>query len=340
MDPKDITNRYTRNEMNDLADTLGVGSPDGYPNKEALAEVILEWWSKKKIDVAEDIDEIKSALKLIRDSKIDINVFKNNFKRLMGEKKEGQLLEMFETLEEVKKQADAIVQIDLLINSAEESLDDISNQDKRKEFEKPLKQILDRCKEGEYVDAMGDCIKLNEDIESSLRENKDLEKELVENLEKAKEKLSDLRETKIEIGHIKELIRDAVDLHKKGDFKASFEKVKESLESSESILDVYEKIEEGKSKIQGLKEKGNEIGSYIEVLKRGKKKADEKDYQYAMQLLDDALLEMERDLKVDIKEAEEKVDDTTLKVKNIYKKIVAIEKALQFIKKDLEDLNK
>ncbi len=340
MDPKEIRNQYTRKEMNDIAEILGVESPDEYPNKATLADVIKEKWSDRKGDVSRDIKEAKTVLKSYRDSEVDISPFKEEFKKLMNAHKDNQLLTMFDLIDDVKQQGNAIIELDQLIKGTKENMSNVPDDEKRNEFKKSLKSIISRCKKGGYSDVLEECKKLNDDIESHMQEHKEIEKDLLENLDKAKERLANLRETKIEIGHVKDLVRDSVDLHKKGDFKKSFEKVKESLEQSESILNVYEKIEEGKDKIQRLKEKGNEIESYIETLKRGKKKADEKDYQYAMQLLDDVLMEMETDLKEDIKEAKQSVDDISLKVKNIYRKIIAIEKALQYIKKDLEDLNK
>ena len=336
MEPKELMNQYTRKEMNGLANTLGLDSPEGFPNKEALAESMLEEWSKLK----NDIKGLKSTLKEFRDSEVDISAFKITLKSLIDNYGDENIPETLDIFNDVKEQSEQILMLNSLISGTRESIGKVKDEGKREEFDSKLTKLTEACKDGDYRMSLEECEKLKLEVDLTLKSHKKFENELLEHLEKAKEKLASLRETTIEIGHIKDLVRDAVNAHRDGNLQKSFDHVKEALESSESILKVFEKIEEGKKKVQRLKERDSEINSYLEVLKRGKKKADEKDYQYAMQLLDDALMEMERDLKDDIKEAEKKVNDTSLKVKNIYKKIVAIEKALQYVKKDLEDLDK
>ncbi len=342
MEPKDIIKNNTRKEMNHMAETLGADNPEGYPNKAALAEELIQLLEDDETHnkISGYIKDIKSTLKNARNAEFDIKNFKENFKELMNTKKEGDIFKVLDMIEDVNKQGEDIIILDGLVKNTKERIKDINGEQTREEFNEKLKDILDACGQGQYAQSKADCERLREDINTFIEEQDDYEKKLLENLDIAKERLSILRDTKIEIDHVKKLIHNAVDAHKAGDLNRSFENIEEALKCSEYILAIYEKIKEGKKQIKKIQESGKKIDDYLEVLKKGKKKADEKEYKHAMQILDDALIEIERDQEEVLKREENKINQTTLKINNIYKKIVAIEKALQHVKKDLENLNK
>ncbi len=342
MESKDIIKNNTRKEMNNIADNLGIDNPESFSNKSALAEELIRVLNDDSTSdhISSYINNIKTTLKKARDSEFDIHAFKENFKELINSKKEGDTLKVLGMIEDVNKQGEDIIVLDEAVKSTKDLIEEIVNKETRNGFEERLKERLEVCSQGEYVQPKVDCESLKKEIITFIEEQNDYEKTLMENLEIAKERLSLLRETKMEIDHVKELVHQAFDAHKAGDLKKSFKNIEEALECSEDILAIYEKIEEGKKRIQEIKESGKEIDTYLEALKQGKKKANEKEYNHAMQILDDALIEMVRDQEEVLKREENKIDQTTLKINNIYKKIVAIEKALQNVRRDLDDINK
>lgn len=354
MKPKDIKREHTRKEMNSLSEKLGIEDPTSYPNKTELAEKMIDSIEsgESEENLSETISDIRSILKEARDTEVIITDFKNDIKEINEAKKEGELLKAAEMIDPVIEKGENILFLGERIKEMNELLDEMYEGEKKEELVDRVYELYDKCDEGKYKEALEESDGLLDEIKKEVDEEKDFEDKVKESINKAKEKLSELRKTKIKIDHVKDEIRGAVQAYKEGDLEESLEKVERALEDSEIMLEIAEKLEEGRSRIEVFEEKGLEIESYVDKLKNGEKKVNNREYNHALELLDDVLDQMEgemEDIKEEEKEIEEikgeeekEIEDKDIpekKVKDIHRKIEAIEKAIKFVKKDLEDLH-
>lgn len=375
MDTKDITRKHTRKEMNSIAEDLGLENPQNYRNKAELAEAIIPLMEQeeetedetpeeevkeeevkeeevKEEEVKEeeeaedeaDHDQIREEFQRIRDiwekakkTMVDVKEFKNEAKELAAlikdeewERAEKKKNELVQTGEDILNLKDRFKKIDSLIYK-------ISSKERRKEYLEQLDDLIELTKNGDYGEALKKGNEFKGEIENKVAELEKARDELEEKIKKAKNILSDLRGTKINIGDIKEGLSVAVKAQKDGRFEEGLEKIENSLKDSEKIFEIFDKIQLGKEMISKINRKGLGIQAYLDILKNSKKKADEGDFQYSLQLLDDAIADMKTDLDEIVME-EEDIEDIDKKIKGVYKKIEAIEKALRFVKRDLDRL--
>lgn len=214
MKQADILKNHTRKELNELAGDMGIPDPNDFPNKSALADEIISVVEDKdrKDGVYQQIETIKSVLKDARTTPLDIDYFKEDFKKLMSAKKDSDLETMLDLLRDLKGEGELITRLNVELEGLEKVIAGLDDEEKE-----VFKEQLDGIFDGREP----------RDLERYIRECKDLKKIMEEQMDSTKKTQRD----------------------------------------------------------------------------------------------------------------ERKVDKNTLKIKNIYKKIVAIEKALQHVKKDLEALN-
>jgi len=349
MKPEDITNNNTRKEMNSMAEDLGIENPSSYKNKKELAEAMVPLMDEGLEEEAEEkMKEVKGLLKEVRKTSLKIDSYKEKFKELRSKKEEELYEESIDIAGELIEEGNKILESDEKVKDIRGLLKETPDGDVKEEFKRNLKSAIKDFDGGSYSPIYDELENLEQDIIEYIDKQDELEDKLTE----AKKKLSDIRETKIEIDMLKELVHDAVTANKEKDFEKGLEHVEDFLDRSEMIMEVYEKIGEAKEKVQELKEEDLEFKSYVDILKSCKKKADDGDYKYSLQLLNDAITDMDKDLEkreeieeeTEEEKSEEKevtIDDKEIdkqELKNIHRKIEAIEKALKYIKRDLEKM--
>ncbi len=354
MKPEDITNNNTRKEMNSMAEEMGIEGPEGYKNKIELAEAMVPLMDDDFEEEAEEkMKEVKDLLKKVRKTSLKIDSYKDKFKELRSKKEQELYEDSIDIADELIAEGNKIIDSNEKVKDIRELLKETPDGDVKNGFKDNLKSIIKGFDSGSYSSLLNEL----EDIEDNIVAYNDRQDELEDKLKEAKKKLSDIRETKIEIDMLKELVHDAVSANKEKDFEKGLGHVEDFLDKSERIMEVYEKIGEAKEKVQELKGEDLEFKPYLDILKNCKNKADDGDYKYSLQLLNDAITDMEKDLKEkeegeggEVKEEteEERSEENNVSIdekeidkqelKNIHRKIEAIEKALKYIKRDLEKM--
>ncbi|MFW6040823.1 MAG: hypothetical protein ACOC85_03200 [Thermoplasmatota archaeon] len=124
-----------------------------------------------------------------------------------------------------------------------------------------------------------------------------LKNEFEEKLMEAKVYLSETRYTNIDIQSVKEHVKEAVSLRKKGKYEEGIKKAEEAIETSKKILEVFEKLIDGKKIVKKLKNFGVEVEGFITRLKDVKNLADRGFYEKANSSVDDIIEEMKRKLE-------------------------------------------
>ncbi len=341
MKATDITSNHTRKEMNAMAEELGIENPSSFKNKTELAKSMAPIIEKKMEEEAipEGVVKVKSLLKELRDTEIPTDRFKDKLKDLTDSKKRGAIEEAKNLIDELVDEATYILNIDERLSELDDELESINDNELRGEVQESVEVVIKKAEKGNFDEALKE---IDQAIEytKGYRDRVETKKvELEERVEDAKKRLSELRETAISIDKIKNLFREGLNAKKEDQVDLALEKIQETIDKSIMVQDIFERLKEGKKLLQEIKNKDIAFKSYLDILKTGKKKADEGDYKYSIQLLDDAINDMNQELE-DKEELELKRDDVEKKVRHIQRKIEAIENAIKVVKKDLDDILK
>ncbi len=124
----------------------------------------------------------------------------------------------------------------------------------------------------------------------------ELKMEYEDRLEKAKIKLAETRETRLNLTYLKKELRKIVSAGKEENYREGIQQARRFIESAETMLEIYRYIEFGKEKIKEMDKKGIDYKIHLLQLKKVKKMTEEGDFIEAGELMDSALIEMEKSL--------------------------------------------
>ncbi|MFW6142150.1 MAG: helix-hairpin-helix domain-containing protein [Candidatus Saliniplasma sp.] len=224
---------------------------------------------------------------------------RNNDEREKAVEKADELLELVNKIEEISSVYEEVIDAieDVEYEEISEMMDEIHSEIQEERFDRAeelCQEVLSNVEEiKEKEEVVEEEERVTEDIEEELQEiiedEKEIEKEVTEEdfikkFDEAREALNDARKTKINIDNIKELVKKTVEARKDEDYKKGMKTAEKALELSEEVNKIYSLVEEGKSKVKKLRNKGGDVKPFLSKLREGKDLADEWKYEEAEEL--------------------------------------------------------
>ena len=248
----------------------------------------LEWVLKKAVDARNNDDREKAVEKadellgLVDKIREILPTYEKVFEAVKGLEDE-ELVEMMEKVHSKieKEQYDEAEELCQDILTKVEEIEEDESEDVE-EIPEPVKEEVSEDVEEE----------ISEDVEKEFKEVMEekspektvTEEEFLKTFDEAKEALNEARKTRINIDNIKDLIRETVEAKKSKDYDKGIKTAKKALELSNEVNEIYSFIEEGKSKIKELRNKGGEVKPFLSKLREGKELADKGDYEESKRL--------------------------------------------------------
>ncbi|MFO7792935.1 MAG: hypothetical protein R6W73_08170 [Candidatus Saliniplasma sp.] len=294
MEAKDITSENTRKEMNSISVQLGIDEPKAFPNKNKLAEEMIEVIRKQgyEEELEEKTKRVKELLRKCRETKLDLSGFKNGFKEMRNAKGSYDIPKALDLADDLIEKGEILIEIKNLVDDVREKLNDIEQKEIKSRYRDRLKKLIEGLNEGEHRSTEEGLRNLLEEIEDEYR----LKQKLEERFSVARKRLSKLRKIDADIEKLKMLVNGALRSRKRGEFRKGLEKMDEFLDQSEMMLIISDMIRRCNSNIRELKKNDLDVEQYIRELQTAKEKADSADYQYSIELLRYINTEMEDDL--------------------------------------------
>ncbi len=341
MKASEITRNHTRAEMNELAKDLGIDNPTTYSNKKELAEAMIPLMedASDELGIQEAIDDIRSSMEDLKSTELPIDSFIERFDEAVKKEKIGEFDEAIKLIDDLQKDRELIFEIREKLQVIDELIEFLGSHDIDEDGEERRDKIIEYIEHESYIHASEEAGEVLNWLEERKEDVRSMKETVDERLSQARKRLSELRDTTIKLDGVKELVKESAQAKKENKIDLALDKVDMALERSDKVEEIFDGLKEGKGLIRDIKKKGLIYKSYLDTLKTGKKKADEGDYKYSLQLLSDAI----NDMKQEIKEADEvKVEreEVEKKVRDILRKVEAIENALKIIKKDIDDILK
>ncbi len=341
MKASEITRNHTRAEMNELAKDLGIDNPTTYSNKKELAEAMIPLMedASDELGIQEAIDDIRSSMEDLKSTELPIDSFIERFDEAVKKEKIGEFDEAIKLIDDLQKDRELIFEIREKLQVIDELIEFLGSHEIDEDGEERRDKIIEYIQHESYIQASEEAGEVLNWLEQRKEDVRSMKETLDERLSQARKRLSELRDTTIKLDGVKELVKESAQAKKENKIDLALDKVDMALERSDKVEEIFDGLKEGKGLIRDIKKKGLIYKSYLDTLKTGKKKADEGDYKYSLQLLSDAI----NDMKQEIKEADEvKVEreEVEKKVRDILRKVEAIENALKIIKKDIDDILK
>ncbi len=339
MKPADITSNHTRKEMNAIAEDIGIENPSSFKNKTELANTMVPLLEEKmgEENVPDGIKEVKSILKQIRGTKISMDNYKQKMKLLVEKEKSGDINKARELLAELLERGELLVDLNDRLNVLDETLETIEDEELIREVEDSIDSVVSKPEEDIDEEALREVEEAIEYIEGYKDRIAARREELEDKIVEAKNRLSELRETSLKINEVKKEFKEGLNAKKENQIELALEKIDEALNKSQLVMDIHERLKEGKELIKKLKKHDFAFHSYLDMLKTGKEKANEGEYKYSMQLLNDAINDMHQELE-EFEKVELRREEVEKKVRDILRKIEAIENAIKLVKKDIDDI--
>ncbi len=256
---------------------------------------------EKRKQLEESIEETQERIKELRAEEISLALMEKGSDYLDKIFSKGRYKEARTIHSMLEVQLDDISDILDMIEEIREDLDDISGYTDVSDLRDRLDEAVSDGKEGLYRDSAMELYQLKEDIgrlTDQIEEKRGAIDELNDKIEEAKEIFSQVRETNIESEDIKQDIRAAVKAKGNDEYEEGLDKIDRAIEMSNQILDVYDKIDEGKDLIKEMREEGIDFEEFLDQLKEGKEKADQGNYDDAMRTLEITVDEMRGELEL------------------------------------------
>ncbi len=341
MEASDITRNHTRAEMNELAKDIGIDNPTTYRNKKELAEAMIPLMEETsdEMGIQEAIEDIRSSMDDLKATELPIDSFIERFDEAVKKEKIGEFEEAIRLIDDLQNDRELIFEIKEKVQVIDELIEFLGSHDIDEDGEERRDKIIEYIEHESYIHASEEAGEVLNWLEERKEDVRSMKETVDERLSQARKRLSELRDTPIKLDGVKELVKESAKAKKENKINLALEKVDMALERSDKVEEIFDGLKEGKELIRKIKKKGLIYKSYLDTLKTGKKKADEGDYKYSLQLLNDAI----QDMKQEIEEADElkfEREEVEKKVRDILRKVEAIENALKIIKKDIDDILK
>ncbi|MFO7990961.1 MAG: hypothetical protein R6U61_01545, partial [Thermoplasmata archaeon] len=283
-----------------------------------------------------ELDEARSKISDLRDTKIDITEIKTLLRQAVQEKKAENYEKGLELLEEIHKHSEQVFEIFDKIKECKSKILDMKDMGIAYEEEieklKEAKKIADEgdhLKSIEYLDSLHEncdeqISKKKEEEEERAAESEEeekekskIKKELDQQIKVAKDKFSQIKETKFNLDNVKNLIRISMKARKEGDYVDALNTIEDFNTKADKILKLNEKFQEAKEKIKELNKEGIDYKPYLKALKNTKEKVDNGEYEVAMSILYSTIekiqeqlhhAEVEAELEEELAVSEQKAD--------------------------------
>ncbi len=304
-----------------------------------IGSTIDETISERKQELKYEIDELGEIIEDGENKDISMEFFDTKVGKAQEAMGQEEYYKGLRILEGEIEKAEMKVQLDPMLSSIDELVDEIEQQIDVTDFENKKLEIEKEFEDGNYEESIRKANDLHEEIiqkKDELERKQELEEKYEEKLSVAKEKLSAGRDTKVNVDDVKKMINQAVQAQKDNDYDKALEKLDDAIETGDRVLRIFDMIKEGAEKVKKLKQYDLEFEEYMEHLKDCKKMADINIYDKAEMILEDALDEMDEEL---IEIGEETLEEIAEESKD---EIEAMEEELsrsyEKLRQDVEDL--
>jgi len=307
-------------------------------NKE-IESTIDETISERKQELKYEIEELGEIIEEGKNKDISMEFFDTKVGKAEEAMDQEEFYKGLRILEGEIEKAEMKVQLDPMLSSIDELVDELEQQMDVTDFENKKLEIEKEFEDGDYEESIRKANDLHEEIiqkKDELERKQELEEKYEEKLSIAKERLSAGRDTKVNVDDVKKMINQAVQAQKDDDYDKALEKLDDAIETGDRVLRIFDMIKEGAEKVKKLKQYDLEFEEYMEHLKDCKKMADINIYDKAEMILEDALDEMDEEL---IEIGEETLEEIAEESKD---EIEAMEEELsrsyEKLRQDVEDL--
>ncbi len=304
-------------------------------------------------EISELMEQIDDHLTEAEEKGLDIEDFEQEYQDVKEKFETDQMeeKEMLDTLQNLKKKGDHLLDFRPNITKIEEMIEEYGEYIDKKEYREDLQDISDSFEKGNFEEAVSRSKSLRKELEKeveSVKEESMLEEEAEEKISRARKKLADIRRTEFDIGEVKGMLKKSAEAKKEEDLKESIEYSEKMIETVDDMLEISDLKEEIRDKIDTLEGKDlidkerylKELERYLEASDIGEYNLT---YKYLNEMADDLQKALEEEKSLPPSEEEEIINSSEYikdKVKNVKEFKALIEESGVEVQFDKEYLKK
>lgn len=322
----------------DIEEDLEEGKDEGVTSLEKGEETFEDLEGSEDEEFSADlqnrIDSFSEDIEELKRSDVEVKEIEDHLRELEEAYERGDKEKGGELVEEIKDKIDHAQEIAERKKRCEHYLDWLSGRTDIYKLEGWIDDIHKGCKIGEYRLARKKAKETEEDIKEiaetfELEEGGRLEEEIKEGKEKVKDDISQIEALDLDLDTqtIEEKLEDASVEKDEGDLEEAFHRVMEAKKAAEELSRFGAMAAEGKSKVESLKQQGDDHNhqKFFEKIEQGKDEARKGNITKAKEMVEECIDKIEKKEKnlEEKKETEEEEREITgkEKKKNHFKNI-------------------
>ena len=251
-------------------------------------------------EVENKLSEARSALSEVMGMNVTIDYLNSKLHQAVKARNRNEREKAVKNAEDVIRLTDEVKNIEPLLNE----LDDIINESENIEsYISDRESINNLLRVGDFEKAED----ISEGLIRKIESEEGQEETFNQVFDEAKRNLAEARDTMIDVSYLKEKVKEASDKGTVGDFEEGIERGKEAIDISHKIIDIDDEIRKGKELVSKIKGRGLDYKEFLDDLKEAKERADNAEYDHALDLLGSVITDMEK--RLERLDAEEEFED-------------------------------